>query len=80
MCVLCVFCSDNVSLETSFSWLSDDIVRFKIKMGVVKKCKKMLTPFPMVFPNTPQHAVVTDDVIIIDRHLLRKYITREVLM
>jgi len=49
-------------------------------MGVVKKCTKMSTPFPMDFPRTPQHAVVVDDVIIIGRRLLRKYITREVLM
>ena len=67
-------------METSFSWLSEDIVRFKIDMGVVKKCTKMSTPFPMDFSHTPQHAVVIDDVIIIGRRLLRKYITREVLM
>jgi len=43
----------------------------------------MSTPFLMDFPHmpvTPQHAVVIDDVIIIGGHLLRKYITREVLM
>ena len=34
----------------------------------------------MDFPHTPQHAVVIDDVIIIGRRLLHKYITREVLM
>jgi len=69
-------------LETSFSWLSDDIVRFEINMGVVKKCTKMLTPFLMDFPHTPvtpQHAVIIDDIIIIGRRLLHKYITREVL-
>ena len=64
-------------METSFSCLSDDIIRFKIEMGVVKKCTKM---FPMDFPHTPQHAIVIDDVIIIGRRLLRTYITREVLM
>jgi len=32
-------------LETTLSWLSDDVVRFKIEMGVVKKCTKMSTPF-----------------------------------
>jgi len=31
-------------LETTLSWLSDDVVRFKIEMGVVKKCTKMSTP------------------------------------
>jgi len=37
----------------------------------------------MDFPHTlvtPQHAVVIDDVIIIGKRLLRKYITREGLM
>jgi len=32
---------NNISLETSLSWLSDDIVRFKIEVGVgrnVQKC------------------------------------------
>ena len=48
------FRSDNISLETSFSWLFDDIVRFKIDMGVVKKCTKMSTPFSMDFPHTPR--------------------------
>jgi len=37
------FCLDNVSLETSLSWLSQDIVRFKIEMGVEVKCTKMYT-------------------------------------
>jgi len=37
------FHSDNISMETSLSWLSDDIVRFKIKMGVEEKCTKMYT-------------------------------------
>ena len=32
------FSSDNISLETSLSWLSDDMVRFKIEMGVKEKC------------------------------------------
>jgi len=59
-------CSDNISLETPFSWLSGDIVRFKIEMGVEKKCTKMLTLFPMDFPHTlvtPQHGVIIDDVV-----------------
>jgi len=38
---------------------------------------RMLTPFPMDFPHTPQHCVIIDDVIIVDRRLLRTYITRE---
>jgi len=65
---------DNISLETSLYWLSEDIVRFKI--GVEEKC----TPFPMDFPHTPQHAVIIDDVIIFGRRLLRTYITREARM
>jgi len=42
-------------LETLFLWLSDDVVRFKIELGVVKKCTKMSTPFQVDFPhkNTP---------------------------
>jgi len=52
-------------------------------MGVVKKCTKMSTPFQMNFSaqKYASHAtaVVIDDVIIIGRRLLRKYITREVL-
>jgi len=51
------FRTDNISLETSFHWLSEDIVRFKIEVGVEEKCTKMLTPFPVDFPHTPQHAV-----------------------
>jgi len=30
-----------MSLETSFYWLSDDVVRFKIEMGIEEKCTKM---------------------------------------
>jgi len=52
------FRTDNISLETSLYWLSEDIVRFKIELGVEEKCTKMLTPFPMDFPQTPQHAVI----------------------
>jgi len=68
---------DNTSLKTSFSWLSDDTVRFKIEKGLEEKCTKMLTPFPMDFPHTPEHVVIIDDVIIIGRRLLHTYITRE---
>ena len=69
----------NMSLET-FYWLSDDIVRFKIEVGVEEKCTKTLTSFPMDFPHTPEHAVIIDDVIIIGRHLLCTYITSEARM
>jgi len=62
------------------SLVSDELVRFKIEVGVVKKCTKMSTPFPMDFPHTPEHAVVIDDVIIIGRRLLCKYIAREARM
>jgi len=72
-----------VSLETSLYWLSEDIVRFKIEVGVEEKCTKMLTPFPMDFMHLsvmPQHSVIIDDVIIVGRCLLRACITREVRM
>jgi len=68
---------DDVSLETSLYWLFEDIVSFKIEVGVEKKCTKMLTPFPMDFPHTPEHAVIIDDVIIVGRRLLHTSITRE---
>jgi len=29
-----------ITLETSFYWLSGDIVRFKIEVGVLEKCTK----------------------------------------
>ena len=75
-------------MEASFSWLSDDIVRFKIEMGVLKKCTKMSTPFQMNFSaqKYASHATaaVIDDVIIIGRRRVycasTVYITREVLM
>jgi len=66
-----IFPFGNISLETSFSWLSDDVVRFKIEMGVVKKCTIMSTPFQMNFSSqkyaSHATAVVIDDVIIIGR-------------
>ena len=68
------FRTDNMSLKTSLYWLSEYIVRLKIEVGVEEKCTKMLTPFPMDFPHTPQHVVIIDDVIIVDRRLLRTYI------
>jgi len=67
-------------LETSLSWLSVDIVRFKIEMGVEEKYTKMSTPFPIDFPHTPEHAVIIDDVIIVGRRLQRTYITTEARM
>jgi len=32
---------DNISLEMSFHWLSENIVRFKIEVGVCKIFAKM---------------------------------------
>jgi len=32
--------TNKILLKTSFYWLSDDIVRFKIEMGVKEKCTK----------------------------------------
>jgi len=49
-------------------------------MGVEEKCAKVLTPFSMDFPHTPEHAVIIDDVIIVGTRLLRTYITREACM
>jgi len=57
-------------LETMLSWLSDDIVRFKIEMGVVKKCTKMSSISDEFFRTkyaSHATAVVIDDVIIIGR-------------
>jgi len=71
---------DDISLETSLYWLSEDIVRFKIKVGVEEKYTKMLTPFPMDFPHTPEQAVIIGDVIIVGTRLLRTYITRKARM
>jgi len=34
---------DKILLEMSFYWLSDDIVRFKIEVGVKEKCTKCNT-------------------------------------
>jgi len=39
------FRSDNISLETSLSWLYDDIVRFKMEMGLRRNVQKC-TPCP----------------------------------
>ena len=57
-------------METMLSWLSDDVVRFKIEMGVVKKCTKMSTSqmnFSAQKYASNATAVVIDDVIIIGR-------------
>jgi len=67
-------------IETSLYWLSEDIVRFKIEVGVEEKCTKMLTPSSMDFPHTPRHAIIIDDVIVVGTRLLYTYITREVRM
>jgi len=75
-----IFPYGNVSLETSFYWLSEDIVRFKIEVGFEEKCTKMLAPFPMDFPHIPQHTVIIDDVIVVGRHLMHTYITGEARM
>ena len=56
----------NIVLLT-FWWYS----QVQDQSGVEEKCTKMLTPFPMDFPHTPQHAVIIDDIIIIGRRLLR---------
>jgi len=71
---------DDISLETLLYWLSEDIVRFKIEVGIEEKCTKMLTPFPMDFPHTSHHTVIVGDIIIVGRRLLHTYITREARM
>jgi len=38
---LTLFRTDKILLETSFYWLSDGVVRFKIEVGVSEKCRKM---------------------------------------
>ena len=63
------FRSDNISLETSFSWLSDDIGS-KSKWGLWRNVQKCQHHFRWIFPHTPvtpQHAVIINDVIIIGR-------------
>ena len=75
---LTIFPYGQYILESMFHWLSGDIVRFKIEVRVEEKCTKMLTPFPMDFPHMPEHAIIIDDVIIVGRHLLHTFITREV--
>ena len=35
------FRTDGISLESMFHWLFDDLVRFKIEVGVEEKCTKM---------------------------------------
>ena len=71
---------DGISLETSLYWLSEDIVRFKIDVGVEEKCTKMLTLFPMDFLQMPEHAIIIDNVSIVSMRLVRTYIIREVRM
>jgi len=42
---LTVFPSDKILLESMFQWLSEDIVRFKIEVGVCKNLQKCNTYF-----------------------------------
>jgi len=35
------FCADKILLETSFYWLSDDVVRLQIYVGFYEKFAKM---------------------------------------
>jgi len=53
------------------------MVRFNIEVGFEEKYTKMLTPFLVDLPHTPEHAVIIDDVIIVGRRLLHTFITRE---
>jgi len=60
-------------LKTSFSCLSDDIVRFKIEKGVSGEMYKnvnTVSDHPMDFLHTPEQAVIICDVIIVGRRLL----------
>jgi len=75
-----MFPYERYIVETLLYWLSEDIVRFKIKVGVEEKCTKMLTPFPMDFPHMPRHTIIIDDVIIVGTRLLHTYITMEARM
>jgi len=51
------FCMDSVSLESMFHWLSDDIVRFKIKVGFFGEMYKNVTliSHKMEFPSVLWH-------------------------
>jgi len=60
-------------LESSLYWLSEDIVRFKIEVGVEEKCPKLNHP---MF----NHSEVINDVIIVGRRLLHTFNTRDVRM
>jgi len=78
------FRTDNISLETSFYWLSDDVVRFEIEVGVEEKCTKNNTYITQngfsAHATARRKAMSADDVIIVGRRLLRTYITRDARM
>jgi len=58
---------DNISLETSFHWLSDDLVRFKIIIGVGENMQKCNTVSD-VFASSQQQAVMRREVITLCCH------------
>jgi len=65
-----------MSLETTFYWLSEDVVRFKIEVGVEEKCKKYNTVFDgfsAPASTARRTAMSADNVIIVGRRLLRTY-------
>jgi len=68
------FCTDKISLETSFYWLSNDIVRFKIEVGVTEKCTKMqqLYHAKWIYRSTPcsDNVMLSASKGIIDSSLL----------
>jgi len=75
---------DDTSLESMFHWLSEDIVRFKIKVGLTRNVPKYNTYITQdafsAHATARRTAMSADDVIIVGRCLLRRYITREARM
>jgi len=74
------FRTDNISLEMSFYWLSAVVVRFKIEVGLRRNVQKCNTISDGFSAHAAARRAWSDDVIIVGRHLLRTYITREVRM
>jgi len=47
---------DSILLETSFHWFSDDIVRFKIEVGLRDMCKNVTVVTPNLLA-VPMHVL-----------------------
>ena len=55
-----IFPYGNISLESMFHWLSDDTVKFKIKVRVEEKCTKIVSD---VLASSQQQALMRGKVI-----------------